>query len=173
MSPQSWIEHLTTTLLNYLPHLISAGVILLFSFVGAIIVRKVVGRLLFRADPAAQRFACQVAYVAALIGGGLLALAVSGLHIAALATLIGALGLAVSLSLQDVAKNFVAGLYLVIERPFKRGDRITVRSFSGQVEVIDLRTTTLRTDEGHQVILPNTIIMSEIILKQLDKEPRA
>jgi len=46
MSPQSWIEHLTTTLLNYLPRLISAGVILLFSFVGAIIVRKVVGRRL-------------------------------------------------------------------------------------------------------------------------------
>ena len=173
MSPQSWIEHLTTTLLDYLPHLISAGVTLLLGFGVAIVARKVVGRLLRRADPEVQRYACQVTYVVVLIGGGLLALSVSGLHIAALATLMGALGLAVSLSLQDVARNFVAGLYLVIERPFKRGDQITVRSFSGEVEVIDLRTTTLRTDEGHQVILPNTIIMSEVVLKQLDKEPQA
>jgi small-conductance mechanosensitive channel len=173
VSPQSWIEQLTTTLLKYLPRLISAGVTLLLGFGVAIVARKVVGRLLRRADPEVQRYACQVTYVVVLIGGGLLALSVSGLHIAALATLMGALGLAVSLSLQDVARNFVAGLYLVIERPFKKGDQITVQTFSGQVEAIDLRTTTLRTDEGHQVILPNTVIMSDVVLKQLDKEPQA
>ena len=173
MSPQLWIEHLTTTLLKYLPRLISAGVTLLLGFGVAIVARKVVGRLLRRADPEVQRYACQVTYVVVLIGGGLLALSVSGLHIAALATLMGALGLAVSLSLQDVARNFVAGLYLVIERPFKKGDQITVQTFSGQVEAIDLRTTTLRTDEGHKVILPNTVIMSDVVLKRADKGPRA
>jgi len=173
MSPQSWIEQLTTTLLNYLPRLISAGVTLLLGFGVAIVARKVVGRLLRRADPEVQRYACQVTYVVVLIGAGLLALSVSGLHIAALATLMGALGLAVSLSLQDVARNFVAGLYLVIERPFKKGDQITVQTFSGQIEAIDLRTTTLRTDEGHKVILPNTVIMSDVVLKRAGKGPRA
>jgi small-conductance mechanosensitive channel len=118
-------------------------------------------------------FASRVTYVGVLIGGVLLALGVSGIHIAALATLMGALGLAVSLSLQDVAKNFVAGLYLLMERPFKRGDQITVRTFTGRVEAIDLRTTTLYTDDGQHVIVPNTIIMSEIVLKQLAKKPEA
>jgi small-conductance mechanosensitive channel len=48
-----------------------------------------------------------------------------------------------------------------------------VQTFSGQVEAIDLRTTTLRTDEGHKVILPNTVIMSDVVLKRADKGPRA
>ena len=170
---QSFIEHLTAGVENYLPRLASAGVILLLSFGVAAIARKVVQLLLRRADPEAQLFASRVTYVGVLIGGVLLALGVSGIHIAALATLMGALGLAVSLSLQDVAKNFVAGLYLLMERPFKRGDQITVRTFTGRVEAIDLRTTTLYTDDGQHVIVPNTIIMSEIVLKQLEKKPEA
>jgi small conductance mechanosensitive channel len=88
-----------------------------------------------------------------------------------MATLIGALGLAVSLSLQDTAKNLVAGLYLLAERPFHVGDQITVRTFTGRVEFIDMRTTTLRTDDDQQVIIPNTIIMSEVVVKQSDEEP--
>ena len=170
---QSFIEHLTAWMENYLPHLASAGVIFLLSFGVAAIARKVVQLSLRRADPEAQLFASRVTYVGVLIGGVSLALGVSGIHIAALATLMGALGLAVSLSLQDVAKNFVAGLYLLMERPFKRGDQITVRTFTGRVEAIDLRTTTLYTDDGQHVIVPNTIIMSEIVLKQLEKKPEA
>ncbi|MGA9347948.1 MAG: mechanosensitive ion channel domain-containing protein [Anaerolineae bacterium] len=101
------------------------------------------------------------------------ALGMSGVHIATLATLMGALGLAISLSLQDVAKNVVAGLYLLVERPFKRGDQIAVRTFTSQVEGIDLRTTTLRTADGQQVIVPNTVILSEVVLKKLDQGPKS
>jgi len=106
-----------------------------------------------------------------VIGVILGALAALGVHIAALATVVGALGLALSLSLQDTAKNLVAGLYLLAEHPFHVGDQITVRTFTGRVEIIDMRTTTLRTEDGQQVIVPNTIIMSEVIVKQSDEEP--
>lgn len=96
----------------------------------------------------------------------------SGVHVGALATLIGALGLAISLSLQDMAKNFVADLCLLMERAFHVGDQLTVRTFTGRVKLIDMRTTTLRTDDDQQVIVPNTIIMSEVVIRQSDKRPQ-
>src|ERR687885_86199 len=54
------------------------------------------------------------------------------------------LGLAASLALQDVLKNFVAGVYLLVERPFRIGEWIKVRDYVGAVETIDVRTTVLR-----------------------------
>jgi len=172
MGFQTFIENLTAELLNYLPRLASAAIALLLSFALAVLARKVVRWLLRRADPEVQLFSSRATYIGVLVGGVLLALSVSGLHIAALATLLGAAGLAVSLSLQDVAKNFVAGLYLLMERPFRRGDQIIVRTFTGRVEGIDLRTTTLRTDDGQQVIVPNTIILSEIVLKRREERSK-
>jgi len=88
---------------------------------------------------------------------------------APLATLIGAFGLAISLALHDTARNFVAGLYLLIERPLRMGDQIIIRSFTGRVELIGLRTTTLRAEDDEQIMMPNIMIMSEIVTKKLDK----
>jgi small-conductance mechanosensitive channel len=70
---------------------------------------------------------------------------------------------AISLSLQDVLKNFVAGVYLLLEQPFKIGDQLVVKGVSGQVEGIDIRTTILRTEEGLQVLIPNNVIFTEVL----------
>jgi small conductance mechanosensitive channel len=156
-----------------LPHLIPASGILVLGFLLAWIARLLVSRLVRRLEPQAGRFAGRATYIAVLLGAALLALGVDGVHIAALATLMGAFGLAVSLSLQDVAKNIVAGLYLLMERPFESGDQVTVQSFSGQVEGIDLRATTLTAEDGRQVIVPNTVVLSQIVLKQSSEKPQS
>jgi small-conductance mechanosensitive channel len=70
---------------------------------------------------------------------------------------------AISLSLQDVLKNFVAGIYLLLEQPFKIGDQLVVKGVSGQVEGIEIRTTILRTEEGLQVLIPNNVIFTEVL----------
>jgi small-conductance mechanosensitive channel len=168
---QSFIQNLTALFMTYLPRLVLAGTILVLGFGVAIVARRLVPWLLRRALPEVQLFAGRLTYVGALIGAILWALAVLNVHIAALATLMGTIGLAVSLSSQDVAKNFVAGLYLLIERPFHIGDQITVRTGTGRVEFIGLRTTILRTDDNKQVIVPNTVILSEVVVKQVDERP--
>ena len=170
MGLNSLLAKLIADLKTYLPHLISAVAILVLGFFLAWIARLLVSRFVRRVDPQAGRFAGRATYIGVLLGAGLLALGVAGVHVAALATLIGALGLAVSLSLQDVAKNIVAGLYLLMERPFESGDQVTVQSFSGQVQGIDLRTTTLTAEDGRQVIVPNTVVLSQIVLKQSTKK---
>jgi small conductance mechanosensitive channel len=168
---QSFVQHLTALLMAYLPRLVLAGMILVLGFGVAVVARRVVHWLLRRALPEVQLFAGRLTYVGTLIGAILWALAVLNVHIAALATVMGTIGLAVSLSSQDVAKNFVAGLYLLIERPFHIGDQITVRTGTGRVEFIGLRTTILRTEDNKQVIVPNTVILSEVVVKQIGERP--
>src|SRR6266699_1341552 len=70
----------------------------------------------------------------------------------------GFLALALSLAFQDILKNFIAGLFMLLERPFRLGDEITVDNHTGIVENIEMRATTLRTSEGEQVITPNSLV---------------
>ncbi len=78
-------------------------------------------------------------------------------------TVLGLLSLAISLSVQDVLKNFVSGVYLLLEQPFSIGDRIKIKEFEGKIENIEIRTTSIRTDEGVQVFVPNSIVFAEVV----------
>ena len=69
------------------------------------------------------------------------------------------LGLVLGLSLQDILKNFFAGIYVLIERPFRIGDTVTVAEHTGVVEEISFRTMQLRTEDGREVIIPNGLLM--------------
>jgi small-conductance mechanosensitive channel len=93
-----------------------------------------------------------VATIVLAILGGLSAL---GLSFSVLVTSFGLTGLAVGLALQDLLRNILAGIFLLIERPFRIGDWITVGDHSGSVQTIQLRTTALRTADGQLAILPN------------------
>jgi small conductance mechanosensitive channel len=78
----------------------------------------------------------------------------------------GFLALAVSLAFQDILKNFIAGMFLLVERPFRLGDEITVDNHTGLVENIQMRTTTLRTTEGEQVLVPNSLVYTGTIINR-------
>jgi len=64
-------------------------------------------------------------------------------------------GIVIGLSLQDILRNFFAGIWVLVERPFRIGDTIEVSGYTGLVEEISFRTTNLRTADGRGVILPN------------------
>jgi small-conductance mechanosensitive channel len=73
---------------------------------------------------------------------------------------VGLLGLAFGLALQDVLRNWLSGFFLLLERPFKIGDYITVGPFAGTVETVELRATVLRTTEGRKVMAPNQMVFT-------------
>jgi len=77
---------------------------------------------------------------------------------------LGIIGFTVGFALQDIMRNFAAGVILVIQRPFKEGDIISVSGFDGTVLVINLRTTEMRTLDGLIVILPNADVLSHAIV---------
>ena len=70
------------------------------------------------------------------------------------------IGLVIGLSLQDILKNFFAGIWVLVERPFRIGDTIDVSGNSGVVEEIAFRTTMLKTGDGREVIIPNGVFMT-------------
>src|SRR5712692_219666 len=73
-------------------------------------------------------------------------------------------GLVIGLSLQDILKNFFAGVWVLVERPFRIGDTIEVGGESGTVDEISFRTTQLRTADGRQVIVPNGDFMTKPVV---------
>src|SRR3954447_6847718 len=101
---------------------------------------------------------------AAIVTVGVVSLLPSfGIDWTGLLTLVGAAGLAISLSMQDLLKNIIAGIYILIEQPFRIGDRITVKDATGIVEGVELRTTILRTEDNLNVVVPNNTIMNEVL----------
>ncbi len=151
---------------------LSAFLIGIFGILAAWLAQKIVFRVLFRVHAQIQTFASRFTFIGIIIASLLWILSVFNVNPATLATLIGSLGLALSLSAQDLFKNLVAGIYLLIERPFFVGDEITIGAFSGRVEVVDIRTISLRTEDDQLVIVPNTMVLSQIVVRKLHVSPK-
>jgi small conductance mechanosensitive channel len=135
-------------------------------FVGSRIRRGV--RLFFnrtKGDTGLELLIGRLAYMLTVLIGILAIFPIFGISATALFGALGFLGLAVSLAIQDVLKNAIAGIYLLIERPFRPGETIRVRDYLGTVETVDLRTTTLRS-EGEIVYVPNAILYAEILVNR-------
>jgi len=86
-----------------------------------------------------------------------------GVNTTSMVALIGAAGIAIGLALQDSLKNFSAGVMLVIFRPFKNGDFIDAGGIMGVVEQIGIFSTTMRTPDNREVIVPNGAIYGSTI----------
>ncbi|MCL4263439.1 MAG: mechanosensitive ion channel [Anaerolineae bacterium] len=76
---------------------------------------------------------------------------------------LGILGFTLGFALQDISQNVIAGLLLLIQKPFELGDMIQIDEFTGTVLSVDLRTTELRTRDGHNVLIPNAHVFTEPI----------
>ena len=97
-----------------------------------------------------------------VIGLGIvLATLASGMEMSRFAFVAGALGVGIGFGLQNVVNNFVSGLILMYERPIQYGDVIEIGSVLGEVRRIGVRSSTVRTGDGAEVILPNASLISD------------
>ncbi len=67
----------------------------------------------------------------------------------------GIVGLALAFAFQDIAANFMSGIFLSIRRPLHTGDIVQIKDYMGKVVEINLRDTVIRTFKGQMVIIPN------------------
>lgn len=95
-----------------------------------------------------------------LLAGALWAMLVGGFPLNTLTVFAGMAGIGIGFGLQDIVRNFVAGLILLIERPLAVGDYVDIEGVRGQVTAISLRSTTLRTAENVHIVVPNADFIS-------------
>jgi small-conductance mechanosensitive channel len=95
--------------------------------------------------------------------GILLALQPLGVNATTLAVFGGALGIGLGFGLQDIVKNFVAGLIILVERPIQVGDSIEIGDVIGDVTEIRGRATVIRRNDDIYLIVPNSKFMTDIV----------
>jgi len=102
-----------------------------------------------------------VVWVAAIAIG--FAVAGYGAFLSAFAVFGGAIALAVGFAAQDLLGNFVAGVFILKDKPFEVGDWIEWDGESGRVEEIDLRVSRIRTFDNELITVPNGDLANEAV----------
>lgn len=161
-------------LLNNLQYLITFGGIILATIFIALLVNRSFKKLIRRSaeilknDPTNYQFIRHVTVGAIyLLGFSLAIYMIPSLRTLASSLLAGAgiLAVAVGFAAQQALSNVISGFFIVIFKPFRINDRLTIRdTLSGIVEDITLRHTVIRNFENRRIIIPNALISDEIII---------
>ncbi len=160
---ETWLEQLIVLL----PNLVIAVVVTVLFVVLAKMVRNVAGKVLRRISQnhAVNNLLITVIYATVLTIGFFVALTIVGLDGAVTSLLagVGIVGLALGFAFQDIAANFISGVLIAVGQPFRVGDIIKSGDNFGTVTNINLRTTTVRTFQGIEVLIPNKNLFQEVV----------
>ena len=102
---------------------------------------------------------------------GVVILGIFGTLSGNLITFIGLITAAITLSLQDILRNLVAGVFLLLEQPFAIGDRIKVGADEGVIERVGIRTSTIRNNRQEPVLIPNIVLFTQAVTNRSGRRP--
>lgn len=149
----------------FIPNLIAAIIIMVAFW----LVHKVVQRLFTRYSGYSRLPEEIIALIRRTIGlvmffvGLTSALGTLGVDVTAIVAGLGLTGFALGFALQDIISNFLAGVLLTVQRPFRRGNYIRVGDKEGVVIDMDLRYTSLQKDNT-RILIPNAVLFKEAII---------
>ena len=152
--------------IRYGLQVIGAIVILVIGFLLARLAGRLVNRLCGRGniDITLAKFLAGVAKLLVIAFALVIAMAKFGITIAPMVAAIGAGAFGLTLAIQGPIANYGAGLALIITRPFKVGNTLTLHGLTGIVEEIKLGATILGTEDGEQITIPNKKVLGEIFI---------
>jgi len=145
-------------------HIVSFLSIILATWVVARVLSTLLGKLLKGVAPLVAVHAKRLIWIFIWLLGVLFALEQLGLRIDVLLLLIGLLGAALLIANREVLQNFASKYFSDVYIPFKVGDTIKVREYSGKVIEINPMSTILITDEEEVVSIPNSIFIRETVV---------
>jgi len=146
-----------------LPAILLAIIVILLTRTVANLVRRATQKIVKRTikSLSLQTLLIQISFAAAWVAGILLAcLIASDLQLTDLISLLGLGSVAIGFAFQDIFKNFLSGILLLLQEPFSLGDQIIVGDYEGTVAEIALRSTQIRTYQGELVVMPNSIVFT-------------
>jgi small-conductance mechanosensitive channel len=150
---------------NLLPQCGVGLVVFLAFWLAGVIAAGLIGRLgrLRRLDPDVTLLLAQSAKVGMVLFGLVSGLGTVGINVSALVAGLGLTGLALGLALKEVVSNAIAGVLILVYKPFKRGDTVAVLTFQGRASEVNLRYTTLEADVG-RVFVPNMMLLTNVVV---------
>jgi small-conductance mechanosensitive channel len=148
------------------PGLVTAAVVFAVFYLVARVGQRVIALAAPRvkADTGAVLLLSRVYYYGVLTFGIITALGTAGMNVSALVAGLGLTGFALGFALKDVLSNLVSGIMLLVYRPFHIGDQIRMGEYEGTIETIRMRDTVLRSFNGRYVIIPNTKLITEVVV---------
>ncbi len=151
----TWVQEV----IRLLPNILISAVVLVIGFYVAKSVKKLAGKLVAKISDNTTLNSLFASIVYIFFIGVTLFTVLSILHMDKAVTSIlagaGIIGLALAFAFQDIAANFISGIFISFRRPLHIGDIVKIKDYMGKVEEINLRDTTLRTFQGQMVIIPN------------------
>ncbi len=94
-----------------------------------------------------------------------------GVDLTGLAVIFGFLSVGIGFGLQNITSNFISGLIVLFERPISVGDRVEVNGIEGDVEEINIRSTTVKTLQNISIIVPNSEFVSKDVINYSHGDP--
>lgn len=171
-----YVDQFIKMLIDYSPKLISAVVVLFLGLYAIRFINRLVRKIMIKRDldPTlstfladsllwALRFLLFVTFISKL-----------GIETSSFVAILGAVGLAVGLSLQGSLSNFAGGMLIILFKPFKVGDSIEAQGVAGTVSDIQIFVTKLVTGNNQTIFVPNGILSNGVITNfSLGKNRRA
>ncbi|MGI6256304.1 MAG: mechanosensitive ion channel family protein [Acutalibacter sp.] len=139
-------------------------------FLGGWLLARVAARLTKRAiskgkvDALAASFFGSLVKAVVLAVAAVSAIAQLGVNITSLVAALGAAGLTASFALQGSLSNLVSGIQIIFTKPFNMGDYLAFGTYEGKVKKIEILSTTLATFDNKEVVIPNSMITSGVVV---------
>ncbi len=162
---QSFLEKLTQTAIALSPQLIVAAIILTLGFLFNSSLSKIVLGICAKRniDVTLSRFFASSLKAIILLLFVVIAVKKIGVDISPIVPLLGASALGISLAIQGPISNCGAGIAIILTRPFKVDDTLTIHGITGVVSLVSLGYTQLKTEDGQEATIPNKKILGEIL----------
>ena len=158
---------------------IGSILLLLILFASVIIIERIVQKQLIRRFLSRTKLQSSLQFgLSRIIGYTLIAVGfyvafqLVGVDLSSLAIIAASLGVGVGFGLQNIINNFVSGIIILAERPISIGDRIEVAGVAGRVTKIQLRSTTVVTNDNITMIVPNADFISNTVTNWSHGDPK-
>ncbi len=161
------LEVLVQMATDFIPRLLSAIIVAAVLYAIYRSLRHLLHRVLTRSDrinPGIASLALKTLRVASAVLIGIMVAAQFSIDVTALLAGLSIAGIAVGFAAKDTLENFIAGITILVDRPFRIGDQIEVDGTFGVVDEITLRSTRLRTMNDQVMILPNALVINHKLL---------
>jgi small conductance mechanosensitive channel len=161
------IQEMINAFIKALPNIAVALVVFLIFYLVGWVTRTIVRSLATRSQRP-QNLALvlgRLAQMIVVVLGTLIALVIvfPNFSPGELIQLLGIGSIAIGFAFRDIFENFLGGIILLLNEPFRTGDQININGYEGTVEEIETRSTNIRTYDNRRVVIPNADILTNML----------